>query len=218
MSSPGGGGRAGALRDCPGVGTRSDHRHRPGQRDLLPRGQRLFRTVSQARLPSDRPVRYVRRRPTSRAGCSDSMRNRWRAPPASAAASPPGCSNAGWMARRRNSCTRDGRRRAESPPRSSRVEGMTGPAQVFEGRLGLFASHVQDAEAPRDFGRMTDELGTHWESRNSSFKPFPAAHVIHPYISAAAPAHRAGVRIGRCGADRLSGAGVHRVDCLRADG
>jgi 2-methylcitrate dehydratase PrpD len=28
-------------------------------------------------------------------------------------------------------------------------------------------------------------LGSHWESRNSSFKPFPAAHVIHPYISAA---------------------------------
>jgi len=28
-------------------------------------------------------------------------------------------------------------------------------------------------------------LGEHWESRNSSFKPFPAAHVIHPYISAA---------------------------------
>ncbi len=29
------------------------------------------------------------------------------------------------------------------------------------------------------------DLGSHWESRNSSFKPFPAAHVIHPYISAA---------------------------------
>ena len=24
----------------------------------------------------------------------------------------------------------------------------------------------------------------HWESRNSSFKPFPAAHVLHPYVSA----------------------------------
>jgi 2-methylcitrate dehydratase PrpD len=27
-------------------------------------------------------------------------------------------------------------------------------------------------------------LGTHWDSRNASFKPFPAAHVIHPYIDA----------------------------------
>ena len=68
--------------------------------------------------------------------------------------------------------------------------GVTGPAQVFEGRWGLFASHVQDANAHRDFARInvnlgTASLGSHWESRNSSFKPFPAAHVIHPYISAA---------------------------------
>jgi 2-methylcitrate dehydratase PrpD len=62
--------------------------------------------------------------------------------------------------------------------------GVTGPAQVFEGRWGLFASHVQDPNAHRDFSRINDRLGQHWESRNSSFKPFPAAHVIHPYISA----------------------------------
>jgi 2-methylcitrate dehydratase PrpD len=63
--------------------------------------------------------------------------------------------------------------------------GVTGPAQVFEGRWGLFASHVQDATAHRDFSRIDARLGDHWESRNSSFKPFPAAHVIHPYIDAA---------------------------------
>ena len=62
--------------------------------------------------------------------------------------------------------------------------GVTGPAQVFEGRFGLFASHVQDANAHRDFGRIDDRLGVHWDSRNSSFKPFPAAHVIHPYLDA----------------------------------
>jgi 2-methylcitrate dehydratase PrpD len=67
--------------------------------------------------------------------------------------------------------------------------GVTGPAQVFEGRFGLFASHVQDPNAHRDYRRIVDylpgrRLGERWESRNSSFKPFPAAHVIHPYISA----------------------------------
>jgi 2-methylcitrate dehydratase PrpD len=67
--------------------------------------------------------------------------------------------------------------------------GVTGPAQVFEGRFGLFASHVQDPNAHRDFRRIVDyvpgrRLGERWESRKSSFKPFPAAHVIHPYISA----------------------------------
>jgi 2-methylcitrate dehydratase PrpD len=63
--------------------------------------------------------------------------------------------------------------------------GVSGPAQVFEGRWGLFSSHVQDRDAHRDLARIHRDLGSHWESRNSSFKPFPAAHVIHPYISAA---------------------------------
>lgn len=62
--------------------------------------------------------------------------------------------------------------------------GTTGPAEVFEGRFGLFASHLQDPGQPRNYGRIRDDLGAHWESRNSSFKPFPAAHVLHPYISA----------------------------------
>jgi 2-methylcitrate dehydratase PrpD len=62
--------------------------------------------------------------------------------------------------------------------------GTTGPAAVFEGRFGLFASHLQDEAVPRDYGRITTGLGEHWESRNASFKPFPVAHVIHPYIDA----------------------------------
>jgi 2-methylcitrate dehydratase PrpD len=63
-------------------------------------------------------------------------------------------------------------------------KGTTGPAAVFEGRFGLFASHLQDESVPRNYGRITDGLGEHWESRNASFKPFPVAHVIHPYIDA----------------------------------
>jgi 2-methylcitrate dehydratase PrpD len=62
--------------------------------------------------------------------------------------------------------------------------GTTGPAEVFEGRWGLFASHLQDDAAMKDFSRLTKELGVRWDSRNSSFKPFPAAHVLHPYIDA----------------------------------
>jgi 2-methylcitrate dehydratase PrpD len=62
--------------------------------------------------------------------------------------------------------------------------GTTGPAEVFEGRFGLFASHLQDERVPRNYGRLTDGLGDHWESRNASFKPYPVAHVIHPYIDA----------------------------------
>jgi 2-methylcitrate dehydratase PrpD len=62
--------------------------------------------------------------------------------------------------------------------------GVSGPPEVFEGRFGLFASHLQDPAIAKNFGRITGGLGTHWESRNSSFKPFPTAHVLHPYVSA----------------------------------
>ncbi|MCB4860690.1 MmgE/PrpD family protein [Sphingobium sp. PNB] len=62
--------------------------------------------------------------------------------------------------------------------------GVTGPAEVLEGRFGLYASHLQDEAVAPDWRRLTDALGEEWESRNASFKPFPAAHVIHPYVSA----------------------------------
>jgi 2-methylcitrate dehydratase PrpD len=63
-------------------------------------------------------------------------------------------------------------------------ERMTGPAQVLEGRFGLFASHLQTPDATADFDRVIGGLGSTWDSRNSSLKPFPAAHVIHPYLDA----------------------------------
>ena len=61
--------------------------------------------------------------------------------------------------------------------------GTTGPRAVFEGRFGFMASHLPESST-RDFARITDALGATWESRRSSFKPFPAAHVIHPSIAA----------------------------------
>ena len=85
--------------------------------------------------------------------------------------------------------------------------GVTGPPNVFEGRFGLFASHLQDAAIPRNFGRISDGLGSHWESRNSSFKPFPTAHVLHPYVSAILRLREQGVRA----------ADVMRIECPVAE-
>jgi 2-methylcitrate dehydratase PrpD len=62
--------------------------------------------------------------------------------------------------------------------------GVTGPAEIFEGRFGLFESHLQDGNSDRDLDRLTRGLGSTWDSLDASFKPFPAAHVIHPYIDA----------------------------------
>ena len=72
--------------------------------------------------------------------------------------------------------------------------GVSGPPKVFEGRFGLFASHLQDPAVQKNFGRIADGLGTHWESRNSSFKPFPTAHVLHPYVSAILRLREQGLR------------------------
>jgi len=72
--------------------------------------------------------------------------------------------------------------------------GVTGPPKIFEGRFGLFASHLQDAAAPKRLERVAEGLGAHWESRYSSFKPFPAAHVLHPYISAILRLREQGLR------------------------
>jgi 2-methylcitrate dehydratase PrpD len=82
--------------------------------------------------------------------------------------------------------------------------GATGAIQVFEGRFGFFASHLQAFDTPPDFGRITGNLGSHWESRNASFKPFPAAHVLHPYIDAV-------LRLRR--EHGVTPADVERLDC-----
>jgi 2-methylcitrate dehydratase PrpD len=85
--------------------------------------------------------------------------------------------------------------------------GVSGPPKVFEGRFGLFASHLQDPAVQKNFGRIADGLGSHWESRNSSFKPFPTAHVLHPYVSA----------ILRVRAQGIRAADVARIECPVAE-
>jgi 2-methylcitrate dehydratase PrpD len=100
--------------------------------------------------------------------------------------------HAGWAAQSGISCAHLAR------------AGATGAIEVFEGRFGFFASHLQQPDPPPDYTRLVDGLGTHWESRNASFKPFPSAHVIHPYIDAV-------LRLRR--EHHLVPADIARVDC-----
>ena len=85
--------------------------------------------------------------------------------------------------------------------------GYTGPASILEGRFGLFRSHVQDPAYRHDFDRIVAALGTHWENRRISFKPFPTAHVIHPFIDAILALHATGLRAEN----------VERIVCPVAD-
>jgi len=62
--------------------------------------------------------------------------------------------------------------------------GFTGPANVLDGRHGVFRAHIQDPNYPFDFDRMVTKLSRDWESRYISFKPYPCAHVLHAFIDA----------------------------------
>ena len=62
--------------------------------------------------------------------------------------------------------------------------GFSGPDAIFEGRLGLFASHVQAADYAFAWERMTADLGAEWACRDVSLKPYPAAHIMHAFIDA----------------------------------
>jgi 2-methylcitrate dehydratase PrpD len=72
--------------------------------------------------------------------------------------------------------------------------GYSGPATVLEGRFGLFKTHVQQPDAEFAWNRVLADLGTQWESRRISFKPYPCAHVIHPFLDAMLALHRDGLR------------------------
>ncbi len=61
-------------------------------------------------------------------------------------------------------------------------DGFTGPTTVFEGRDGLFNSHVGSGE--HLFNRMTEGLGQEWTCRHTSFKPYPCGHVVHGFLDA----------------------------------
>jgi 2-methylcitrate dehydratase PrpD len=86
--------------------------------------------------------------------------------------------------------------------------GVTGPATVLEGRFGLFASHLQHPDTQKNLSRVTGGLGDTWDSRNASFKPYPAAHVLHPYVDAVL---RARERHG------ISTADVSHIECPVAE-
>ena len=85
--------------------------------------------------------------------------------------------------------------------------GVTGPPAILEGRYGFFASHLPP-DAPRHLDRITDGLGERWVSRAASLKPYPAAHVLHPYVDAVL---RVRAR------DAITASDVVRIDCPVAE-
>ena len=64
--------------------------------------------------------------------------------------------------------------------------GFVGPKQAYEGRFGLFASHLGQYAKDIDLSLATAGLGEVWETANVAVKPIPACHFTHACADAAA--------------------------------
>jgi 2-methylcitrate dehydratase PrpD len=62
--------------------------------------------------------------------------------------------------------------------------GFVGPKQAYEGRFGLFASHLKPDAKP-DLSICTQGLGQTWEMLNVAIKPYAACHFNHAFADAA---------------------------------
>lgn len=62
--------------------------------------------------------------------------------------------------------------------------GFVSPPAAYEGRYGLFRSHLQQA-TPESLERVTRGLGEEWEMRNVALKPYPCCHFNHAFADAA---------------------------------
>jgi len=75
--------------------------------------------------------------------------------------------------------------------------GFTGPAQILEGRKGMFAAMCDDP-APE---KVLDDPDAHWQLRLTSIKPWPSCRHTHPVIDCALEIH-----------ELLEGQSVDKVD------
>jgi 2-methylcitrate dehydratase PrpD len=57
-----------------------------------------------------------------------------------------------------------------------------GPAAVYEGRFGLYATHLQQRDS--DPSAVADGLGERWELMRTAVKPYPICHFIHAFADA----------------------------------
>ncbi|WP_326538920.1 MmgE/PrpD family protein [Pseudorhodoferax sp.] len=64
--------------------------------------------------------------------------------------------------------------------------GFVGPGAAYEGRFGLYASHLgAELLAKADLSMVTAGLGQVWEVMNVAIKPVPACHFTHAFADAA---------------------------------
>jgi len=67
--------------------------------------------------------------------------------------------------------------------------GFVGPRAAYEGRFGLYASHLGGYFANADLGLATEGLGRSWQIEEVAVKPIPACHFVHAAADAAIALH-----------------------------
>lgn len=94
-------------------------------------------------------------------------------------------------------------------------DDIPAPREAYEGRFGLFRSHLPPAELARcDLSLATAGLGRTWEIDNVAVKPFPACHFVHGCADAAIALHCEGIDPERIRAVRaLVPEGVVKAVC-----
>lgn len=64
--------------------------------------------------------------------------------------------------------------------------GFKGPTRPYEGKFGLFETHLHDPANP---GELTDSLGTDWRFGDTALKPYPVCHFVHGCADASIALH-----------------------------
>ena len=64
--------------------------------------------------------------------------------------------------------------------------GFVGPRGAYDGRFGLYASHLGKYFEQADFDLATESLGRSWQINEVAVKPIPACHFTHAAADAAA--------------------------------
>jgi 2-methylcitrate dehydratase PrpD len=67
--------------------------------------------------------------------------------------------------------------------------GFVGPSRPYEGKFGLFETHLQDHAEHIDVEELTSGLGDVWRFGDTALKPYPVCHFIHGCADAAIELH-----------------------------
>ena len=67
--------------------------------------------------------------------------------------------------------------------------GFLGPSRPYEGRFGLFETHLQGEAKRVDLDELTADLSEAWRFGDTALKPYPVCHFIHGCADAAIELH-----------------------------